>query len=285
MGSLRRRMLDVMNLCGLSESTRGVYLRAMEQLAHYYGRRPDELGRQEVQDYLRYLVSDRGVSHSTFNCAVAAFRLFYRKVLGRVDVEVWIPRRRKEQKLPEILSFEELARLFEAARRPRNRALLLTVYAAGLRASEAVRLQVGDIDSDRMVIRVRQGKGNKDRYTVLSQRLLVELRAYWRLERPRGCLFPGRLPERPMSPRTAQKIFYDAKHRAGITKEGGLHMLRHCFATHLLEQGVDLRTIQGLLGHSSIQSTARYTRMVANRVGEDQSLLELVRMPGKAAAA
>jgi len=280
-------MVDVMQLCGLSQGTQGVYLACVKGLAEYYERRPDQISRDEVQEYLLYLIEDRGLAHSTYNCAVTAFRLFYRKVLGKTDVELWIPRRKEAQKLPDILSFDELARLFAAATRPKHRALLMTMYAAGLRVSEAVNLQVGDIDSGRMMIHVREGKGRKDRYTLLTQRLRGELRQYWRLEQPRAWLFPGANPGQPVTAGSAMKMFTLIKEKAGITKPGGVHMLRHCFATHLLEQGVDLRTIQGLMGHASIQSTARYLRIVGNRVKEEHSLLELVRMPAedKAAAA
>ena len=198
MGSLRRKMLDIMNLCGLSDSTQAMYLRSVEKLARHYNWRPDELGRAEVQRYLLHLIEDRAVAHSTSNCAVAGLRLFYQKVLGRTDVHLWIPCRRAPQKLPDVLNNEELARLFGAAAMPKHRALLMTAYSGGLRVSEVVHLQLSDIDSERMLIHVRQGKGKKDRYTVLSQRLLKELREYWRLERPPVWLFPGVSRARPM---------------------------------------------------------------------------------------
>jgi len=283
MGILRQKMQEVMTLCGLSDSTREVYLRAVEKLALHYNRRPDELGRDQVQRYLLHLIEDCGATHSTVNCVVAGLRLFYGKVLGRTDVAVWIPRRRAAQKLPDVLSGEELARLFAAAVMPKHRTLLMTAYAGGLRVSELVRLQVSDIDSERMLIHVRQGKGKKDRYTVLSQRLLKDLREYWRIEKPPVWLFPGVSRDGPMAVSTAQNAFKRAKERGGITKRGGIHMLRHGFATNLLEHGVELRTIQGLLGHASVGSTSRYVRMTATRVGEEHSLLDLIPLPGSKA--
>jgi site-specific recombinase XerD len=197
----------------------------------------------------------------------------------------WIPRRREPQKLPEILSREELLRLFAAATAPRDHALLLTTYAAGLRVSEVTRLQVGDIDSGRMVIRVRQGKGNKDRETVLSKALLTELRTYWKLEKPSPWLFPGEKKDQPMTTKTALGIYTDAKELAGVAKAGGIHSLRHGFAVGLLEHGVPVRTIQMLMGHSSILSTMRYLRLTAHKVGEEHSLLDLIRVPDGTAAA
>jgi site-specific recombinase XerD len=275
-------MVNVIRLCGLSESTEEVYLRAVGKLARHYNRRPDEITPDEVQRYLLYLIEERKVSHSTSNCTVAGLRLFYHKVLGKTDAQFWIPRRRAPRKLPEVLNIEELRSLFAAVTSPKHRALLMTTYAAGLRVSEVVNLQVVDIDSLRMVIHVRQGKGNKDRYTVLSHRLLDELREYWRYQRQPVWLFPGARPDRPMVRETAERVFTQAKAKAGITKQGGIHMLRHGFATHLLERGVDVRIIQGLLGHASLASTSRYLHLTANKVGEEHSLLDLIRLPDRA---
>jgi len=223
------------------------------------------------------LIEGGDCSHSTQNCIVAGLRLFYQRVLQRTDAELWIPRRKEPQTLPEVLSFEEVGRLFASARNPKHRALLMTVYAAGLRAHEAVHLQLGDIDSGRMVIRVREGKGRKDRYTVLTQALLRELRAYWKLERSERWLFPTTTQTQPLTVGTAGKIYAEAKERAGITKHGGIHTLRHCFATHLIEEEVPVRTVQVLLGHSSMRSTSRYIHVARTEVGEEHSLLDRVR--------
>ena len=279
MSKLRKKMVGVMQLCGLSQGTQQIYLKAVERLALHYMRSPDRITPEEVQAFLVSLLENEKLSHSTQNCIVAGLRLFYQRVLLRPDVEMWIPRRRSPQRLPEILSVEEVRRLLAATTNQKHRALLMTVYAAGLRSSEAVRLQLSDIDSSRMMIRIRIGKGDKDRYTILTQALLRELRAYWKLERPSEWLFPGKSPTCPLARNTTGKFFVAAKKRAGITKDGGIHTLRHCFATHLIEQGVPVRTVQVLLGHSSMRSTNRYIHMARTEVGEEHSLLDRVLGP------
>lgn len=178
--------------------------------------------------------------------------------------------------MPEILSFEEIERLFKCACDLKHRALLMTTYGAGLRVSEVVNLQLSDIDSKRMTIKVRQGKGNKDRYSILSNRLLIELRAYYREYKPRFWLFHGKYNDKQLHTGTAQKMYYTAKHRAGLTKEGGIHTLRHCFATHLLEAGVDLRTIQALMGHASLITTMNYLRVTSKKLAATKSPLDLI---------
>ena len=227
MSNLREKMVGVMQLCGLSQGTQQIYLKAVERLALHYMRSPDRITPEEVQAFLVSLLENEKLSHSTQNCIVAGLRLFYQRVLLRPDVEMWIPRRRSPQRLPEILSVEEVRRLLAATTNQKHRALLMTVYAAGLRSSEAVRLQLSDIDSSRMMIRIRIGKGDKDRYTILTQALLRELRAYWKLERPSEWLFPGKSPTCPLARNTTGKFFVAAKKRAGITKDGGIHTLRH----------------------------------------------------------
>jgi len=279
MSKLRGKMVGVMQLCGLSQGTQQIYVRAVERLALHYMRSPDRITPEEVQAFLVSLLEKDKLSHSTQNCIVAGLRLFYQRVLLRPDVEFWIPRRRSPQRLPEILSVEEVRRLLAATTNPKHRAFLMTVYAAGLRSSEAVHLQLSDIDSGRMVIQIRSGKDDKDRYTILTQALLRELRAYWKLERPREWLFPGKSPTCPLARNTAGKFFVEAKKRVGITKKGGIHSLRHCFATHLIEQGVPVRTVQVLLGHSSMRSTNRYIHMARTEVGEEHSLLDRILGP------
>ncbi|MCA1674548.1 MAG: tyrosine-type recombinase/integrase, partial [Actinobacteria bacterium] len=185
-------------------------------------------------------------------------RFFYRITLGQNETEFCLPRPRVPQRLPEILSREEIERLFAVTTNLKHRVLLMTTYSAGLRVSEVARLKVSDIDSQRMTLRVDQGKGAKDRYTLLSKRLLSELRRYWQAYRPREWLFPLRDGRGPIDPRSAQKIYYHAKEKAGIRKQCGIHGLRHAFATHLLEAGVDLHRIQRLLGHGHITTTMRY---------------------------
>lgn len=285
MSTLRGKMVDVMEMCGLSQGTQGEYLRSVSKLADFHQCSPAKLDRDEVQEYVLYLIRDRKLSHSTINCQVAAFRFLYGRVLGRSDVDLWIPRRREPQRLPEVLSYEELDSLFASCRTVRDSALLKTTYSAGLRVSEVTRLALSDIDSQRMQIRIRGGKGQKDRYTILTQGLLLELRTYWRAERPQGYLFPGEPSDTPLTTGAACRAFVAAKERAGIVKKGGIHMLRHCFATHLLEEGVELHTIQVLMGHRSLRSTTRYARLRANLVDRNCCLLERVTRSGELAIA
>jgi integrase/recombinase XerD len=280
MGTLRNKMIDAMNLRRFSLRTHESYLGAITSLSRYYNLSPDKIDAQQLQAYLLHLTVERGLSWSTCNVAVSAFRFFYVEVLGRERTDLPIPPRKKPTKLPEVLSRQELERLFACARPPRNRALLMTTYAAGLRVSEVISLKVTDVDSKRMTIRVEQGKGAKDRYTILSPRLLDELRAYWKLCQPHTWLFPAaRDSSRKMDSSMAQKIYYVTKHRAAITRGHGIHTLRHCFATHLLEAGVDLRTIQSLMGHTSITTTMRYLQIRSEMLDAKSSLLDLLSTP------
>jgi integrase/recombinase XerD len=280
MGTLRNKMIDAMNLRRFSLRTHESYLGAVSALAKYYKVAPDKIDAQQLQAYILHLTVERGLSWSTCNVAVSAFRFFYVEVLGRERTNLPIPPRKKPTKLPEVLSRQELERLFACARPPRNRVLLMTTYAAGLRVSEVTSLKVSDIDSKRMMIRVEQGKGAKDRYTILSPRLLQELRSYWKLCQPQTWLFPAaRDSNRKMDIGMAQKIYYVTKHRASITRGHGIHTLRHCFATHLLEAGVDLRTIQSLMGHTSITTTMRYLQVRSEMLDAKSSLLDLLSTP------
>ncbi len=279
MSELRSRMIDDMTLRGMAAKTRDAYLRAVAGLAAYYHRAPDRVTDREVQAYLLHLMRERKLSWSSCNVAVYGMRFFYHQTLGREKTTFHIPGPRKPSKLPEILSREEVARLLAQTGLPRHRVLLMIAYAAGLRVSELVRLRVRDIDSDRMTIRVEQGKGAQDRYTLLSPRLLEELRTYWKLERPQPWLFPMRGVARPMHPTTAQRIYIGAKQRAGIAKAGNIHALRHAFATHLLEAGIDLYTIQRLLGHRHITSTTRYLHLARKDVTDRCSPLDLLDLP------
>ena len=276
MGELRDRMVREMQLRRLAPSTQEAYARAVWGLAAFYHRPPDELSGEEVKSYLLYVMNERGLDWSTVNVVCAGIRFFYSATLGRSDVSASIPPRRTPRRLPEVLSGEEVGRLFAATGNLKHRALLMTAYAAGLRVSELVHLQVSDIDGKRMMLRVRAGKGEKDRYTVLSPRLLVELRAYWRVYRPGPWLFPGSVADRPIDRGTAAKVYHRAKEEAGIPKRGGIHTLRHCFATHLLEAGVDVRTIQLLMGHRSIRTTIHYVHLTAKKLASTPSPLDLL---------
>jgi site-specific recombinase XerD len=272
-------MIDDMTLRGMAAKTRDSYVRGVAGLAAYYHRSPDRISDREVQAYLLYLMRERKLSWSSCNIAVHGLRFFYHQTLGREKTTFHIPGPRKPSKLPEILSREEVARLFAHTGLPRHRVVLMTAYAAGLRVGEVVRLRVQDIDSDRMTIRVEQGKGAQDRYTLLSPRLLEELRSYWRLEHPYPWFFPMRKAPRPMNYTTAERMYTAAKHRAGIAKAGNIHALRHAFATHLLESGTDIHTIQRLLGHHHITSTMRYLHLARKNVTDRSSPLDLLDLP------
>ncbi len=279
MTELRTRMIDDMTLRGMAAKTQDGYVRAVAGLANFYYRSPDRISDAEVQAYLLHLIRERKLSWSSCNVAVHGLRFFYHQTLSREKTTFHIPGPRKPSRLPEILSREEVARLLAHTRLPRHRVILMIAYAAGLRVGEVVRLRVQDIDSDRMTIRVEQGKGAQDRYTLLSPRLLVEMRSYWRLERPLPWLFPQRKISQPMHYGTAERIYTAAKKRAGIAKAGNIHALRHAFATHLLEAGTDLHTIQRLLGHHHITSTMRYLHLARRNVTERCSPLDLLDLP------
>jgi site-specific recombinase XerD len=274
MSQLRIQMDNAMLVRGMAERTRETYLAAVTRLARYYRRPPDQLSPQEVQAYLVHMLREEHLAWSTCNIAVHAFRFLYHTTLGHPELTFTIPGPKHRQTLPEILSPVEVRRVIEATVTRKQRAVLATTYAAGLRVSEVVRLQLRHIDAQRMCLRVEQGKGGKDRDTLLSPRLLDELRAYWRQSRPAVWLFPARDGTRPMDPSTAQKFYYAAKRQAGITKRGGIHALRHAFATHLLEAGTDLHTIQRLLGHGDLGTTMRYFHLARRTVLATASPLE-----------
>jgi site-specific recombinase XerD len=232
-----------------------------------------------VQQYLYHLIEKRRLAAATCRQTVCALRFFYEVTLGRKRNEFCIPLAKEAQKLPAILSQEEVSRLLSAAPNLKHRVLLMTIYAAGLRVGEAVRLRVTDIDSQRMLIRVEQGKGKKDRYTLLSPRLLEELRQYYRIYRPSEYLFPQRGKDTPMATATALRIYYGCKGRAGIRKGGGIHSLRHAFATHLMDSGTDVVTIQRLLGHGHLKTTARYLHVTRQRIAALASPLDHLTLP------
>src|SRR2546428_3852943 len=260
MKPLRAQMIHEMQLQRLAPKTQKAYVTAVARFAKFYQCPPDRLSPAQIRTYLHHLLVERRLAWRSCNQAAAGLKFFSTKTLSWDVLHLDLPPRTGRSPLPRVLSIEELQRLFTSAKHPRHRVLLMTTYAAGLRVSEVVRLQLTAIESDRMLIRVEQGKGRKDRYTLRSPRLLTALRAYWPLYRPAPWLFTGRAPHLPMPIGTAQKLSYHAKQRAGITHGHGLHTLRHCFAPHLLEAGVDVRTIQRLLGHRSLDTTTRYLR-------------------------
>lgn len=270
---LRRRMIDDMMIRNLSPATQRSYIHAVAKFSRHFGRAPDTLGLEDVRDFQVHLVA-KGVSWGALNQTVCALRFFYGVTLGEATVPERIPYARTPRKLPAILSADEVVRFLEAVASLRSRAALTTAYAAGLRASEVAGLMIADIDSARGVIRVRHGKGAKDRDVMLSTQLLVILRAYWRLARPQRYLFPGRDEDRPISPTVLHAACRSAVEAAGLSKRVTLHTLRHSFATHLLENGADIRIIQALLGHANLSSTARYTHVAAHIIRATPSPLD-----------
>ena len=278
MTELRRRMDDDMLARGFADRTRESYLWAVTGLARFYHRAPDRISDAEVQAYLVYLIRDRQRSWSTCNVVVNGLRFFYHTTLKRDRTTFTIPSPRQSGKLPVVLSREEVQQLLRQATTQQYRTMLMVIYAAGLRLTEVLHLHVHDVDAARMTIRVTQGKGGQDRDTILSVRLLEVLRAYWRVARPTDWLFPTRAkgPTRPMNPSSLQKAYGRAKRRAGLTKPGGIHTLRHCFATHLLERGVVLHTIQPLMGHKHLSTTTRYFQLTRHTQIGPASPLDLL---------
>jgi len=280
MSALRTRMLRDMTVRGFSPRTHEAYIRQVVGLARHYHRSPDQLSADEVQTYLAHLYQARQRSWSTCAQAAHAFRFLYHVTLGRETTAFHGPAPRQPQTLPDILSREEVWRLIRACPHRWHRLLLATTYAGGLRVSEAVALKVADLDADRMTIHINQGKGGKDRYVPLSTRLLQDWRAYWRLRPPHVWLFANRPGTRPIDVTVAQKVYTMAKLRAGITKQGGIHALRHACATHLLEAGRNLPTVQALLGPRHLSTTARYLHVTPGRVLATGSPLDLPEPPG-----
>jgi integrase/recombinase XerD len=278
MTPLRQKMIRELQLHRKSPRTVEAYVAAVAQLAQHYGRSPDAISIEEVRDFLHYLITERKVAFSTCNQKLAGIRFFYRQVLGQDGFELRVPAKRSGR-LPEPLSRSEIARLLGATRNTKHRVLLMTAYGGGLRVSELVHLLPRDIHSERMLIRVQEGKGRKDRYTLLSPRLLEELRTYWREYRPQHWLFSGKDGSRPLPVGTAQKIFSTAKERAGVEHGHGIHSLRHSFGTHLMEAGVPLPTIQRLMGHAALTTTAKYLHVTSKHLGRIRSPLDLLTLP------
>lgn len=281
MGRLQDQMRMDLELKNLSPRTWSCYLIWMRSFALHFHRAPDELGEQEVRDYLHYLIQEKKASQSGVSQAYSALKFFYETTLKRDWNGFRIPRVQMGKKLPVVLSQQEIQVIFSATRNLKHRAVLMTIYSAGLRVSEVVHLKVSDIDSQRMTIRVQQGKGQKDRYTLLSQRTLEVLRAYWKEYRPAGWLFPGKPETEPLSVSSVQRVFEKVLLRARIKKPASVHTLRHSFATHLLEAGTDLYHIQRLLGHTSPKTTAIYLHLSRKNLGGLTSPLDLLEGVGK----
>jgi integrase/recombinase XerD len=267
MTHLRKAMLEELQRRNLSQITIRIYLRAVEEFAQYFKMSPDRLRPEHIRQYQAHLFTDRKLDAISVAQQLSALRFFFLKTLKRPWMVEDMPFPKRPIRLPEVLSQEEVERLIQSAGSPLHRIWLLMLYATGMRREELVRLNIGDIDSDRMLIRIRQGKGNKDRDVMLSPRLLEELRVYWRLAdpKPKTYLFPSKGPHQntdvPIDSRSVFNAVQQAAKRAGIDKPVHPHTLRHCFATHLLESGADLRTIQVLLGHADLKTTCRYMHL------------------------
>ena len=273
MSPLRRRMIEDMTIRKFAPKTQHDYVQRVKNFAAFLGRSPDTASFEDVRRYQLHLATS-GVGVPTLNQSVATLRFFFRVTLKRHDILEHTHFIREPRKLPVVLSPEEVARLLDAAPGLKYKAALSVAYGAGLRAAEVVSLKIGDIDSKRMVIRVEQGKGRKDRYVMLSPHLLELLRAWWKAARPQGWLFPGRDRVQPMTTRQLNRACHAAAQMAEINKRVSLHTLRHSFATHLLEQNIDVRVIQVLLGHAKLDTTALYTRVATKTISEVMSPLE-----------
>jgi len=280
MTPLRQKLIDEIQLRGFSPHTQDSYVRCVTGLARFYHRSPDQIADDEIKAYLLHLLRIKQLAVGSLIVAVSALRFFFGQVLHRPTqaIEQALPRMKKPVLRPKLYSVQELERLLGCPELNRkHRALFMTTYAAGLRVSEVCRLRIPDLLSDRHQIHVVQGKGKKDRYTLLSPRLLVELQSYWRLYRPQDWLFPSRVyPERHLTEDAVQRAFTEAVERAGLPERGGIHSLRHSFATHLLEAGVDLLTLQRLLGHSRLSTTTTYLHVRQERLDQVASALDLI---------
>ena len=261
MSAIRQRMIEDMQLHGYSAKTQTAYLGAVRGLAKHYHRSPEDITQEELRSYFLYLVKERGVASSTLTIHLCGIKFFFEKTLKGEWLIFNLVRPRKRKKLPVVLSPDEVKHILSLVQHLTVRMVLTVIYACGLRLSEGIQLKVHDIDSTRMLVWVRDGKGGKDRCVPLPERLLELLRNYWALRRPRLYLFPTQDGCKPFSATTLQKTFKLVLHQSGIRKEASIHTMRHSYATHLLERGVNLRMIQELMGHQSPQTTARYTHL------------------------
>lgn len=283
MTPLRQRFTEDMQVRNLSPHTQSTYILQILLFARHFGKSPEFLGPEEIRAYQVHLVNKKKLAPSTIKVAIAALRFLYKITLKRPwDLEEVLPSPKKPQDLPVVPSPEEVQQFLGCMKNIKHRAILTTCYAAGLRVSEAIHLKASDIDSKRMAIRVERGKGQKDRYVMLSPRLLETLKAYWHAVRPREWLFPGAIPGQPISRDAVADVCRKTSRRSGIGKALTPHSLRHAFAVHLLEAGTDVRTIQLLLGHRSLATTTKYLRIATSTVCATKSPLDA--LPPQAAA-
>ncbi|MCY1647788.1 site-specific integrase [Caulobacter sp. SL161] len=275
---LRQRMIEDMSIRQFGEKTQSDYVRVVADFARFLGRSPDQAEPEDLRRYQLHLAS-AGASPAKMNASVSALRFFFKITLGRQGYGERLATVRKEDRLPEVLSPEEVALLLHCAPSLKHKAALSIAYGCGLRVSEITHLKVSDIDSARMLIRVEQGKGRKERYVMLSPDLLALLRDWWLSARPKGWVFPGRDPGQPVTARQLDRACKAAAATAALGKRVSMHTLRHSFATHLLERKTDVRVIQALLGHKKLDTTARYTRVAIKTLGGVKSLLSVLRPP------
>jgi len=280
MTALRQRFLEDMQIRNLSVNTQRSYVEQVARFARHFGQSPLALGPEEIRAYQVYLTTEKKLAPGSIVIAVSALRFLYKVTLKKdwLVAEI-IPAPKKPQTLPVVLSPEEVVQFLDCVKKPKHRTILTTCYAAGLRISEAVRLTSAAIDSQRMVLRIEQGKGQKDRYVMLSPKLLEILRDWWRVSRPKHWLFPGDRPDYPITRNAVEQECQEARRRSRIPKPITPHSLRHAFSVHLLEAGTDVRTIQLLLGHRSLATTARYLRIATSKVCATSSPLDLLPRP------
>ena len=261
MTPLRKKTIDYLLLKGYADATIRTYIGHLANFAQYYNSCPSQLDLEAVRLFLVYLVTEKKYSQSSVSGAYSALKILYEKVLDKGWDANKIPRSKKLKTLPHVLSKKEVNRLFEVTTNSKHKSILMLLYSGGLRIGELVQLKITDIDSERMLIRIRQGKGGKDRYTLLSEKMLEQLRLYYKTYRPQIYLFNGQLGSCPIAATTIRRIFGKAKTKSGLNKPASPHTLRHCFATHLIEDGVSLTKVQLLLGHTDIRTTSRYLHL------------------------
>lgn len=265
-----------LELKGFSPNTQKLYLTHVKQFVEHFKKSPLDLGESEIKEYLHFLITERNLSNSYISGAYSALKFLYETTLKRKWEMEGIPRTKRQKRLPIILSKEEVKRLIDVTTNIKHKAILTTIYSGGLRVSEAANLKLKDIDSSNMQIRIEQGKGNKDRCTILSDKNLEFLRRYYQLYHPTTWLFPGQSVEEPITSRTIQRIFEQSKQKAAINKDVTVHSLRHSFATHLLEAGTDIYHIQLLLGHSSVKTTSIYIHLTNKNLLKLKSPLDTI---------
>lgn len=276
MGRLRDRMIKDMELKNLSRRTIKTYLYWVRQYTMHYGKSPDLLGDEEIRDYLYYILKEKKASQASMNQAYSALKFFYVRTLQREWNGSKIPRSKIPKKLPVVLSQDEIQRIFSSTKSLKHLTALMVIYSGGLRVGEAVKLKVSDIDRERMSIHIRQGKGFKDRYTILGERTLEVIRDYWHAYHPKNWLFPGKKEGNYLSVSSIQCAFRSSLRKTGILKKASVHTLRHSFATHLLERGIDLYFIQRLLGHTSPKTTSIYIHVARRNIARIKSPIDFL---------